>query len=143
MKLSEYNKKGDDYTGKASEIVRQMLLGGIGLIWLFKETDGAISRIDKSLLYPAFTISVALIFDLLQYVVGGHIWKRFFREKERDVIKSLKGISQPTEDERDPDLKAPESLRNSIYFFYWGKIVLMILSYIMIIKYIFDRLNFI
>jgi hypothetical protein len=142
MKLSEYNKKGDDYTGKASEIVRQMLLGGIALIWLFKETDGTISKIDRSLLYPTFTICLALIFDLLQYVVGGHIWKQFFRAKEGEVIKSLKGINQPTEDERDPDVKAPKSLGNTIYFFYWGKIGLMILSYIMIIKYIVDRLNF-
>jgi hypothetical protein len=132
MKLSEYKKKSDEYTSKASDIVRQMLLGAIGLVWLVKGTDEGILRIDQFLLYPLITVSVGLIFDLLQYVVAGKIWKDFFLKNE----KQFKGSQ-----DNDPEIKAPRKFSRAIYFFYWGKIFLMVMTYFLIIWYLVSKIN--
>lgn len=131
MKLSEYRKKGDEYTSKASEIVRQMLLGGIGMIWLLKETENGATKLDGFLLYPLLTICIALIFDLLQYVVAGFTWKKFYRMKEKEI-----SIDQ------NDDIKAPKRLSDVIYLFYWLKIGFMLVSYMLIIYYINITVNF-
>src|SRR6478672_3157292 len=36
MKLSKYRETGEYFSGKASEIVRQLILAGIAIIWVFK-----------------------------------------------------------------------------------------------------------
>jgi len=142
MKLSEYNKKGDEYTGKASEIVRQLLLGGIAFIWVFKETDGPVSKLDAFLFYPAIAICLGLLVDLLQYVIAGYIWKRFFRINERRVTAELRASGQAS-DAVDAEIKSPKVYGNLIYVFYYSKILLLVISYTLLIKYIIDRLNFV
>ena len=132
MKLSEYKKKSDEYTSKASDIIRQMLLGAIGLVWLFKETENGISRIDQFLLYPLLTVSVGLVFDLMQYVVAGKIWKDFFVKNEKYFKESMTP---------DPEIKAPRKFNRVIYFFYWGKIFLMVMTYLLIIYYLWSEIN--
>jgi hypothetical protein len=132
MKLSDYKKKSDEYTSKASDIVRQMLLGAIGLVWLFKETENGIGRIDKFLFYPLLTVSVGLLFDLLQYVIAGKIWKDFFVMNE----KKFKDSMTP-----DREIKAPRKFNRVIYFFYWGKIVLMAVTYLLIICYLSRKIS--
>jgi hypothetical protein len=132
MKLSDYKKKSEEYTSKASDIVRQMLLGAIGLVWLFKDPDNSITRIDHFLLYPLLTVSAGLIFDLLQYVVAGKIWKDFFVKNEKHVKHS---------EDTDPEVKAPRRFNRVIYIFYWGKIFLMVATYLLIICYLVREID--
>jgi hypothetical protein len=132
MKLSEYKRKSDEYTSKASDIVRQMLLGAIGLVWVFKETENGIGRIDQFLFYPLLTVSFGLVFDLLQYVIAGKIWKDFFISNEKTIRDSTTS---------NPYVKAPRKLNRVIYFFYWGKILLMVVTYMLIIHYLWSRIN--
>lgn len=133
MKLSNYNKKADEYTAKASDIIRQMLLGAIALIWLFKEINNGISRIDYFLLFPLITVSLGLICDLLQYVVGGKVWKDFFIQKE----KEHRNTNDP-----DPDIKAPRKYNAPVYVLYMSKVVLMVSTYLLIVYYLWTRINF-
>lgn len=129
MVLSDFNKKADEYTAKASEIVRQMLLGAIAVIWLFKGGDSVDDRIDKFLLLPLVSIILGLLSDLLQYVIGGQIWKSFFRKNE----KLHKGS--------DPEIKAPKKYSMVIYVFYWAKISFMIMAYILIVIYLSRKIT--
>ncbi|SRR6266542_5611287 len=121
MKLSEYRKRSNEYTSKASEIIRQLCLAGIAIIWLFKNSDNNEAILDPFLIWPLITLSLALFVDLLQYIIGGQTWINFFRKKE----KEFQGTN-----EDDPEIKAPENLRLPIYFCYYTKIVLIFFSYL-------------
>lgn len=139
MKLSEYKKKSETYTSKSSDIVRQLIIGGIAIIWLFKYSDNGKESIDKFLVFPLLTLSLGLISDLLQYVIGGKIWNTFFLQEEKKAVQNNKQNPQlPI----DPEIKAPRRLNRPIYFFYWAKISFMILSYIFIIIYLLKKLSF-
>ncbi|KAA9035510.1 hypothetical protein FW778_21360 [Ginsengibacter hankyongi] len=129
MKLSEYRKKSNEYTGKASEITRQLSLAGIGIIWLFKNSKQDEPLVDHYLILPLIFLSLALFFDLIQYVLGGQIWIKFFRSEEEKVT-----------DDSDPDIKAPKNKNIPIYIFYYAKIVLMLFSYAFIIGFLVTKL---
>ncbi len=90
MKLSDLKKRGDEYTGKASDITRQLIFAGIAIIWLFKSEDNGYTTLDSFLILPLITLSLSIIFDLLHYVTGGIIWKKLYLSEEHKVIKKLK-----------------------------------------------------
>lgn len=136
MKLSEFRKKSNEYTAKASEITRQLSLAGIAIIWLFKNVDDkqnianiTQSLFDKFLIIPLLTLTIALLVDLFQYVIAGQTWINFFRKKEIEFENSTE----------DPEIKAPEKLRIPIYVCYYTKIVLMLFSFLFIIFYIISK----
>jgi hypothetical protein len=83
MKLEGARGAYESLSGKASDIVRQISLAGIGLIWLFKSGGTGIS-LDPLLLRAALFIFLALLFDFLQYLVGTTIWFVYYRYKERE-----------------------------------------------------------
>lgn len=139
MKLSEYKKISDTYTSKASDIIRQLILGGIAIIWIFKFSDSGRQTLDRFLLVPLITLCFGLIADLLQYVIGGKIWNNFFIKEERKA-KSNQRIDPTLLN--DPDIKAPRILNKPIYLFYWLKIGFMLISYILIIIYLVRKINF-
>lgn len=134
MKLSEYNKAGNEYTARASDIVRQLAFAGIAVVWIFTTIgpDGYV--LDSKLILPLLLLVLTLLFDLLQYVIGGDTWKRFFRRMERKARER---------GDHDPLVKAPSRYSAPIYFFYWGKITLILLSYLLIILYLIMKLEFV
>src|ERR1043165_3513851 len=117
MKLSEFRKKSNEYTAKASEIVRQLSLAGIAIVWLFHNTVLANNQplLDKYLIIPLILLCSALLSDLLQYIIGGEIWIAFFRKKERQFKKA----------NTDPEIGASPDLSKPIYLFYYLKMILM------------------
>lgn len=129
MKLSEYRKKSQEYTAKASEINRQLSLAGVAIIWLFKnsEEDGAL--FTPFLIWPLFFLTLSLLFDLIQYILGGIIWIRFFKQEEAKADNNT-----------DPEIKAPNYMNKPIYFFYYSKILVMLFAYLFIISYVISKL---
>lgn len=83
MKLSEYRKKSNEYTAKASEICRQLSLAGIAIIWLFGDLKKT-PILEPFLLFPLLALALSLLFDLLQYFIAGWIWIIFFRKEEKE-----------------------------------------------------------
>lgn len=130
MKLSEYRKRSNEYTAKASEITRQLTLAGIAIIWLFRNSDNQNHLLDPFLILPLLFLSIALLLDLLQYVVGGYTWISFFKEEEKKISNSIS----------DPEIKAPDNKNKPIYFFYYAKIVCMLFSYAFIIGFLISKL---
>lgn len=128
MKLSEYRKIANDYTGRASEITRQLSLGGIGIIWLFKSSESG-PLLDRFLIFPLIFLSLALLMDLIQYVIGGWTWITFFREHEKSA-----------EPGSDPNIQAPPSKSRPLYIFYYLKIIFMLLAYFFLVGYLIDKL---
>jgi hypothetical protein len=85
---------------QVSELVRQLALAGIAIIWLFKVTDSAgQSRIAKELVSATLVIAAALCFDFLQYAYATAAWGIFSRMYEkRDEVpdKAPRWINWPT-----------------------------------------------
>jgi hypothetical protein len=63
MKLGDARAAYEALSGKASDIVRQLSLAGVGLIWLFKTGTGSPATLDIHLLRAALFIFLALLFD--------------------------------------------------------------------------------
>jgi hypothetical protein len=139
MKLSEYRNSKKEYTAKASEIIRQITLGGIAVVWLFKDNSNGKAVIDIFLLYPLVFLCLSLVSDLLQYVIGGEIWRIFYRKEEKKFNSERK---QNLVEVIEPDVKAPTIYSSIIYWFYWSKITFTFLAYIFIIVFLVGKLSF-
>lgn len=125
MQLKEYKSKSYEYTAKASEIGRQLNFAGIGIIWIVKTTFPELKLTDSQLLLPLVFITVSLVLDFLQYLIGGVIWIAFYKSKEKA------GISQ------SEDVKSREWRSRVLYVFYYVKFTFMFLAYLFIIKTLF------
>jgi hypothetical protein len=117
MKLGEVQNAYEALSGKASDIIRQLSLAGIGLIWLFKTSLGTSEQLDPRLLRGTFFIFLALTFDLLQYLIGTATWHIYFRKKERE---------QTTEEEK---FEAPEWINWPTWTLFWMKSTAMVIAY--------------
>jgi hypothetical protein len=106
MKLRDARNAYEQFSGKASDLVRQLSLAGVGLIWVFRSGAGATDApllLAPELLRAAVFIFLALLFDLLQYLLGTAIWGIYHRYKER------KGTQESSE------FLAPEQLNWPIW----------------------------
>jgi predicted SPOUT superfamily RNA methylase MTH1 len=139
MKLSEYKKVKNEYTSKVSEISRQLSLGGIAIIWIFHKSDGSGGSIDRFLILPLISLSLGIVLDLLQYVVGGEIWKQYYKKQEKKLLQEFKTNDKV---DIDPERKAPARLKTPIEVLYWSKVILLVFSYIMIIIFLIENLSF-
>lgn len=95
MKLDYIRDAYESLSGKASDIMRQLGLGGIALVWLFRVDTPKRPTLDKGLLLAAICICIAIIFDFLQYVVGATIWFLYFRRKEKEGVKDEAKFKAP------------------------------------------------
>ena len=128
MKLSGYKKASEEYSGKASDINRNLLFAGIAIIWIFKkDTNGGID-LPQFLLYPLLTFVIGLITDLLQYVDGYHLWHDFFRRHEK------RGISEET------DVLDYNNLGVVISRYFWVKLTFTLFGYILLGIFIIDKI---
>lgn len=139
MKLSEFRNVADTYTGKASEIIRQLILAGIGVIWLFKKTVNGKDVLDKLLIPALIALCAAALCDLLQYVIAGRQWTKFFLEEERKVKE--KRIVDPKTD-TDSDVRGPKQIGRYIEIFYYSKLLFMIVAYLVIVVYMVKYMSF-
>ena len=126
MKLSDYRETFYEFSGKASDVTRQLAFAGIAIIWIFKIEDKQFPQIPSELLLPSITLALTLAFDLLQYVSAAIVWGIFQWYKERQ----LKNLSD------DPDLDAPSILKLPQLTFFIFKIISVIFSYYLLVKYL-------
>ena len=117
MKLADTRAAYEALSRKASDIVRQLSLAGVGLIWLFKTETASASILDIHLLRAALFIFLALLFDFLQYLSGTTIWFLYFRRKEKE------GTTQIAE------FEAPASINWPTWTLFYLKATLMLIAY--------------
>lgn len=138
MKLEDVRNEYYFYTGKVSDLVRQLGFAGIGIIWLFKTTAANGPTIPKDLLPAGGLILLSLAADLLQYAVGAVIWDRFNARKEDELErKAEKRKAQgKTYDLESEDFTAPASVNTVTEILFWVKFVAMLLAYVLLLFYI-------
>jgi hypothetical protein len=117
MQLSDLRSAYEGLSGKASEIVRQLSLAGIGLVWLFRNGSDKAPLINEELLRASLFIVLALFFDFLQYLAGTIIWFLFFRYKEKH------GTSEADE------FLAPPALTWPTWVLFFLKSAMMLMAY--------------
>src|SRR5213595_3623097 len=122
MKLENVREAYYFYTGKTSEIIRQLALAGIALVWIFKTGDEKNPGIAGDLLLPAILIVIVLTLDLLQYVAGSVTWDIFMRIKENE--------EEITE---DSVFTVSKKINYPMNIFFWLKLIIMVTAYVMII----------
>jgi hypothetical protein len=97
MKIGDVKLAYETLSGKASDIVRQLGLGGIALIWLFRIGTEKVFILEPHLLRAALFIFLALIFDFLQYLIATTIWFGYFRYKEKQRVNESDTFLAPAQ----------------------------------------------
>ena len=107
MKLKDARDNYYFNSGKTSDLVRQLGLAAIAVIWLFKYEVSGTPKIPGMLQLPLILTIAGLALDLLQYASATAIWGIFHRLKERslaedppvvDPLEKLGGLGAPTGD---------------------------------------------
>ena len=117
MKLENARAAYETFSGKTSDIVRQISLAGVGLIWLFRSDGTSLRSLDPSLLRATFFVFLSLLFDFLQYFVGTTIWFTYFRYKERRLGK------------QQDEFLAPPQLNWPMWSLFYLKSAMMLVAY--------------
>jgi len=131
MRLQDYRETFYEFTGKASDITRQLSFAGIAIIWIFKKETGTALTVPHELLWPGVLIVLALFLDLLQYCLGTVVWWLFYR------IKEWQGIGDDVEIGRHN-----EWLEVPINAAFWLKVLCLGAAYILILKFLLRTLSF-
>lgn len=113
MKVQTARDCYQESTAKASDIVRQLALAGIAVVWIFKVGTG-IYIFPSSLLSALEWFCITLGLDLAQYVVKAATWGIFQRMKERQLQAA--GI--------DPEGESPSATFDAPIWFNWAPIYL-------------------
>jgi hypothetical protein len=130
MKLSKLRDDRDYFTGKLSEIIRQLDFAGLAVIWIFRtggKDSGGISYSDW-LIWPMLFLVVSLALDLLHYVYSSAVWDWVYRGFDR----AGKG------DNEDVRFSKKFSLGGRLLF--WLKVVATLVAYGLLIAYVAQRL---
>jgi hypothetical protein len=128
MKISEIRDAYYDATDKVSDIVRQLGLAGIAVIWIFRSgADSGGIKYSHSLIWPLGLFVLTLAADLLQYMYKSLLWGmlnwflwRQYHDNEKDVIVSGKW-NLPT------------------LVLFWIKAALTMLAYVLLFRFIYRQ----
>lgn len=124
MKLKDALDNYYYYSGKTSDLIRQLGLAGIAVVWLFRQVENGIPRIPAELSMPLVLIIVGLACDLLHYAVASSIWGIYHRCKEKTVNK-------------DTEFEAPSQINWPALFFFMVKVTLIVVAYAYLLHYLF------
>ncbi len=154
MELKDARAAADTFSGKASDVSRQLAFAGIAVIWILRVGDktGGI-QYAGALLLPLLMFVASLALDLLHYVYGAVAWLSFHRIKELELkdapaetktkaprwIHRINGPSSNTSP-TGPKFKAPRCINWPTNFFFYGKLVLNILAYLQLLSFIWKQL---
>uniref|UniRef100_UPI0005094A63 hypothetical protein n=1 Tax=Candidatus Paracaedibacter symbiosus TaxID=244582 RepID=UPI0005094A63 len=71
------------HSGKVSDIVRQLGLGAIAIVWIFRTGGPSSTVVPEALIFPLKLVVAGLALDLLQYAIGAALWGFFQWRRER------------------------------------------------------------
>lgn len=128
MKLSQYKEDYYTFTGKLSDINRQIAFAGIALIWIFKKNENGNIILCHDLVVPAILLAIALGSDIMQYIYQSITWAVFYRYHEKKT------------NSEEIDISAPSILNYPSWFFFILKVLLVIMAYIFIINFLMKNI---
>ena len=124
MKLKDALDNYYFHSGKTSELLRQLGIAGIAVIWLFKFEVQGTPKIPEPLFRPLILIVVSLACDLLQYSLATIVWAVFHRYKERAGVGN------------DDDFLAPKQINWPALVFFYTKVASLVAAYIFLLLFL-------
>jgi hypothetical protein len=126
MKLKDAREYYNQRSSKLSEVVRQLNFAGIAIIWLFRTGDktGGIPYNDF-LIWPLGLLVASATFDLLHYAYASAAWGIFHRVKEKELHHN-----------EEAEFLAPDAINWLSNILFWGKAMLTVAAYILLVIYI-------
>lgn len=110
----------DRYVGfskDASARFRELAIGAIAIIWLFRITSKEQSfQLPADLHLPLILLLVALLFDLLQYLSGAFLWFYYFKflEYNDKKVKEAQKSTHQSNSAEDDHAKLSENNKQHI-----------------------------
>lgn len=123
MKLSDAREHYYTFTGKLSDVNRQLCFAGIAVVWIFviKDSNGNFF-LPQNLMFSLGCFVLGLTFDLTHYVVSSASWGIFHRIKEKKCIGE------------DADFLAPTWINYAPNIFFWLKVLSTLLGFATLIR---------
>jgi hypothetical protein len=110
---------------KSSEIMRQLALGGIAIIWIFKVDAGQRQTIPTELFWPGLFLVLALLCDLVQYIVKSEWWRIVTKRNEENNVS---------------DFAVSPWLGRIVDSFYWIKMSAVGAAYVFLVRFLILKL---
>lgn len=127
MKLKDARDNYYFFSGKTSDIVRQLALAGIAIVWFFKFDAGhGDYKIPAPLKLPVELIVIGLILDLLQYAIATGIWGIYQRQKELTKIGE------------DTSFEAPKQLNHPTIVLFIAKVSCVAIAFVLLLRFIYQ-----
>ena len=70
MKLQDYRNDSYEFSGKASDLSRQLAFAAIALIWVFRVDVAGQPAIPSGLILLSVLVVASLTLEMLQYCAG-------------------------------------------------------------------------
>jgi hypothetical protein len=126
MKLDDYKNDFYYFTGKLSDLSRQLAFAGLAVVWIFKYTSETNQiQIDRGLVLPAILLIASLTTDLLQYIYQSACWSIFFHYHEKRKA--------PNE-----EFLAPSWMNYFSWIAFVLKVIFLIIAYALVLNYLYD-----
>jgi hypothetical protein len=129
VKLKDARDNYYFYSGKTSDIIRQMALAGVALAWMFKREVNGTPVIPTSLMAPTFLVVLTLVFDFAQYVSGTIAWGTYNRHKEQKVGE-------------ETEFLAPAAINWPSLAFFVLKTSSLVLAYVLLLSFLRGQVSF-
>lgn len=131
MTIKEIREDYVRYSSNVSNLCRNLSLAGIGVIWIFKHEKSPL--IPESLYLPLLLFIIALVVDLMQYVIQTLIWYCYYL------------IHKPNKNSRDTEenkLVNESECANIIPWLFWfGKLILVSVAYWNLGEFVFTKIQ--
>jgi len=132
MKLEDYKKTYEYFSGKVSDIARSLSFMGFGFVWLLiGGLNGfAKGKMPSILMWVLGILVLYLILDLVHYIFQTIVWYRHFLKLEK----------QHGPNTTDENLLGPVSYNICGWSIFGLKIAALISAYVILLVHIFDLL---
>ncbi|MHA1975098.1 MAG: hypothetical protein ACTSW1_19085 [Candidatus Hodarchaeales archaeon] len=124
MKLKEYKKDYQEFSGKLSDNARKLAFAGIAIIWIFKQEKEGDLVLPDLLKLAMLMFVITLSFDLLQYIYQTLVWGIFHRYHEK------------MNKDEDYKLTASKYFNWPAISFFWLKVVVLVIGYAILLKFL-------
>lgn len=129
MKITEMRDAYYEASTKASEIVRQLGLAGIAVVWIFRAgTENGGVKFTNFLLWPLALFVVSLFCDLLQYLYKCLLWG------------GLNKYHWNKQGENEADVEVSPIWNWPTITLFWLKIIVALAGYVLLFQYILSQI---
>jgi hypothetical protein len=126
IKLEKFKEAGFKASIKVSDINRQLAFAGIAVCWIFKKDVVGLVQLPQELILPLTLFVITLALDIFQYIYQTVVWSIFWKSKENKPGVTL-----------DSDFDAHPIWSSIAYIIFGLKVIVNLIGYFLIIKYLY------